>query len=1261
MGSEISELLREVDGWSQVPQGFVPASGGSTGDLGSWGSGPTSSASGGERISAWPESRLKMPMVSLATQPLPGPRPKLGSVGLIAGKYRLLEHLGSGGFGEAWKAIHRDLESPQVLPICLKLLYPQISGIRSVLAEARVMASMQHENLISIKDVGILDLPCGPTSFIAMELVGALTSDGDFVRATPLSEAGATADGRPAFSPRDAARIMIGICSGIDAAHRRGIVHRDLKPDNVLIEAGSLKPKVIDFGIAATVDGSLAGGPNDDRRTVGTPAFMAPEQLRGEFTPLTDVYALGGVLFYLLTGDLPYIARPSAGQGDPADDVMRQLADGLPPRDVLAIAPKTPKALAAIVRRAMARDPDDRYPTAAAMAEDVRAYLERRPTVAMDAAMPVRIGLWIWRNYLQVSLAVLCLAVVLQSIVTWVGHEQSRASAETAKRQHAEREWALAETQRREVEASLADRLVAEADAKAAEWRWSDARALLEQAEPLLKAHGRSTIGAQLKLWQTYQHAPPPLVTLTRESVSSVALSGDGRRVATGHRDGTIVVWDALSGTAICTLSLLKLPLPVRMEKIEPWMISAMSMSPDGRWLLTGGKDLRMTLWDLEKRTVAHQLGGHRNEIFSVALSPDGTMGLSGGWSSETWAWDLRNGEAMWKKPARRPTAGQTRDVAFTADNRFALALYTRQQGVTVFDARTGVEIRSIANGTQSPLSCMATDPANPERIAVGDGDGGVRMLNVVTGQTTMVLAGHRGRTARMSFTPDGGRLISAGDDGLLRIWDTRSGRQTGALQGSTESGQDMAISGDGRVVAVAAGSQTTLRAVNARPSADLAVADFPGADGWRSCVVAPEGRLGAVAGGAGIQVIDMATGKPLHQHKWRYKARPSAEYIRYIQFAPDEKELVWGDSARLAVMELATGQVTDVSLSGRGSVVGFSQDAELVALLRDEDIDIVSRRNLSVVQRFPGAGVGSIPRVDFTADGRSIVVVEDVTKRDRFVIGSDWVASAGLKLTRWDLATAQKTGEVHANGAAASAIVLWRDGSRVMTAAGERPAAVWDFGTGEKVFDLKVETGGIIAFDLAFDEQSIVTIGRLGRTMRVWDARTGQQTANLELDDLLQASHLRATADGRRVLIVGDGRVSGCHGIVRDFSRHEVIAALIRADHPMARNGPSTRPVESFPDGRDARELFTLRNGEWYALAGMHDWAAASIERSDRSCSDPSAVLARSHWLAGNYEAAFAEFRRCAASADAGDVGYFRICAQAARSREKKAAAGSN
>jgi len=285
---------------------------------------------------------------------------------LLAERYRVEKKLGEGGMGRVYLAVHEGI-GKRVAIKCLNAdLATHGTVVERFKREARAATSIGHEHIIDVTDMGTLE---DGAPFLVMELLDGKEL-GDV-----LDEEGPLPIGR-------AVRILTQACAALDAAHEKGIVHRDLKPENIFLVKRTRTAdfvKVLDFGISKFTERAI-GAPaalTATGMTMGTPLYMSPEQAQGlkSMDHRTDVYALGVILFQLLTGNAPYEAETFPML------VVQIVAGDVPSTRVRR--PDVPEALDAAVMRCLAKDPDDRFASCAELAEALH------PFAAMDAAPEV--------------------------------------------------------------------------------------------------------------------------------------------------------------------------------------------------------------------------------------------------------------------------------------------------------------------------------------------------------------------------------------------------------------------------------------------------------------------------------------------------------------------------------------------------------------------------------------------------------------------------------------------------------------------------------------------------------------------------------------------------------------------------------------------------------------------------------------------------------------------------------------------------------
>ncbi|SCL33247.1 serine/threonine protein kinase [Micromonospora rhizosphaerae] len=285
----------------------------------------------------------------------------LSSGVVLSGRYRLDERVATGGMGDVWRATDLVLGRPVAVKVLLPALVSDPDFIARFRAEARIMASLRNQGIVQVFDSGEDELADGSRAdYLVME----------FVAGEPLSR---RIEAAGHLGVGETMSIVAQVAQALHAAHARGIVHRDVKPSNLLVqEDGTVV--LVDFGVARSTNVTSITSTN---AVPGTALYMAPEQAAGRpVSGATDIYALGAVAYCCLTGGPPFT-------GDNPLQVAVKHLDDEPP----ALPHDIPEPVRALVTRALAKDPADRFSTGAAMAEAARAVMAESPT----AMVPVRL------------------------------------------------------------------------------------------------------------------------------------------------------------------------------------------------------------------------------------------------------------------------------------------------------------------------------------------------------------------------------------------------------------------------------------------------------------------------------------------------------------------------------------------------------------------------------------------------------------------------------------------------------------------------------------------------------------------------------------------------------------------------------------------------------------------------------------------------------------------------------------------------------
>jgi len=304
---------------------------------------------------------------------------------LLGKRYEILALLGEGGMGAVYKAQDRELDRV----VALKVIRPELAVHPEVLArfkqELILARKVTHRNVIRIFDLG----EAGGTKFITMDFV-----DGQDLKA--LIKA------RGKLPVEEIVQILKQVCFALEAAHSEGVVHRDLKPQNIMVDQQG-KVYVMDFGIARSVE---PGGMTQTGMLVGTPEYMSPEQVRGEHVDLrSDIFALGLILYELLTGEMPFKA-------DTAQASMYKRTRE-PARPATEVDPNVPQFLSDVARKCLEIDPQRRYQSTSEMVKDLDAWAEGTSKASWtSAATGFFPRSFSWRKYGLMAGAVLVIAVL---------------------------------------------------------------------------------------------------------------------------------------------------------------------------------------------------------------------------------------------------------------------------------------------------------------------------------------------------------------------------------------------------------------------------------------------------------------------------------------------------------------------------------------------------------------------------------------------------------------------------------------------------------------------------------------------------------------------------------------------------------------------------------------------------------------------------------------------------------------------------------
>jgi len=607
------------------------------------------------------------------------------------GPYTLLKKLGEGGFGQVFLA---QQSSPVTRQVAVKRLRSSEVD-RQVLArfeaERQTVALLDHPNIATIYDAGETEQG---TPYFAMEFV-----DGE-----PLNTYCERCD------LDVAARIQLvrQLCDGVHYAHQKGVIHRDLKPSNILVTEldGRPVPKIIDFGIAKAVDRSHLEHTlfTQAFQLVGTPSYMSPEQASFDSAAIdarSDIFALGILLYELLTG-VPPVTHSSAEDAD-LSEVLRQICDAVPKRPSL-VAPDLHigRDLDWIVMKALEKEPERRYTSAAAMNDDLGRLLANRPVSAGPPS-----GLYVFQKFVRRHRAGVIAAVIalLMLVAGLIATATMFWRAEEARENEA--------VVRRDLSKTFAESDVRVARQLMERGQTADAVAYLCRS---LRAWPEQPSAANTLVNLLKEPRPHPLVEAvqhpTREHsyVSHFGGSSDGEHLVAimSERPGSqeeIVTWNLKKGTSNVARSGYNGP------------INALAVSPDGRFIITGSADKTLRIWDTEagQSVTPDPIKFGSDEVVLLRISKDETMVAVGGSTGLMRVYLLATGEPV--SPFIQDSARITA-FDFRVDQQRIVT--GNAEGICrLWEIESGSQMEQALMKMNGPVIAVETAPALPigERV----------------------------------------------------------------------------------------------------------------------------------------------------------------------------------------------------------------------------------------------------------------------------------------------------------------------------------------------------------------------------------------------------------------------------------------------------------------------------------------------------------------------------------------------------------------
>lgn len=975
--------------------------------------------------------------------------------------FRLVRRVASGGMGTVWEA---EQSAPR-RKVALKTLRSSDmsrDAVRRFRHESEILARLRHPNVAQVFASGVHELPGAETlPWYAMEFVEDARTLTEFVR-------------ERALDLRARLELFSTLCDAVQHGHERGVIHRDLKPSNVLVD-GAGRLKVIDFGVARVRD---PHGAPDGRsfetevgRVIGTLQYMSPEQVAGASDGIdtrSDVYALGVMLYELVTGALPYDVA-----GVSLVEAARILSDETPPRPS-SRTPEVDVDLDAIVLMALEKNRARRYPTAAALAADLGRHARGEAIEARPPSVATQMRAYARKHRVLVgSIAAVATTLTLAApLGFWLAWRATRAERD-----------ALAQRDQARFREYGAE--IAAAYAALRGYDTASARQHLERCEPSARGFEWWVLDARAdrSLWTRAGDGSLPIGALWHP---------DGERIFVGSASGRVEVRDAASGEVLAETDLGR-------------RLNGLDLDPLGRRLAFPSQTEVVTL-DSSTLAIENRWTAHERAATGIAFSPTSQTLISSGFTGDVTEWDAASGRRMRDFEDARAYVWC---LAVSPDLAWLAGGASLSGEVIVWSYATG-RVAQRLTGHTGYVSSVAFD-RDSAQLASSSHDHTLRLWNPCTGELRSILRGHADIAMRARFDPSGARMASSGWDRTVRLWDASDARLVATLAGAGASVGPIAFSPDGeRLIAGDDSSHVKLWDV-ASPDPD--VVRVRGKWFWKMSFW-PDGQsLLAVHGGSAHRYS--SSGKELASYR-----HGEAEWSG-AAVAPDGERVALGDSRGYLEIRDADGRRVlarvetygssllglDWSADGR-RIASSSHDGRLL-LFEGDDWAVRQLMTFGISVRSIAFEPGSGERIAVVGARGELHLVDAASGADTWVSAPAlasaydlaWSPDARLvaaayedgRVLVWNVATRTLEHELFGHTSEVHAVAFSRDGARLASGSVDRSIRLWELASGREVAAFIDHAYSVEAIAFSPDGATLAS-GSSDSTLRWWRAADGAQ-----------------------------------------------------------------------------------------------------------------------------------------------------------------------
>lgn len=922
--------------------------------------------------------------------------------------------------------------------------------------EAEAIAKLQHPNIVQIFEIGESE----GRSFLVLEFLSGGSLKERLKESPP--------------TPGDTARLILELARAIHLAHLHGIIHRDLKPSNVLFAADG-QPKITDFGLAkltqSSVDATTTG------QILGTVQYMSPEQAStSQVSAVADVYALGAILYEMLTGQPPFTG------GSPIEILNRLTTDEvIRPRK---LRPYVPPDLEAICLKCLEKEPAHRYGSADRLADDLDRFLRGEPVRARPINGLVRTMKWVRRHPAVAGLlaALMIVFVTGISLVAW--------------------KWIDAVDQRNLADSRFATEKIArqaEADARADAEKSAEAEkralatAIRERDSGWVSLHaaqlGRASTEMRLNyVGQARSHlagSPEPprgwehryltaecdrrLTTWNEKEIAGMVGEGDFLATLNGFPAGRVIIWDVATGKP-------KRAIPILLHQIY-----GMAYEPKHLLLAVAGEIDRKgaaAVYDATTGERKHFIRDLPFPVRGVAISPDGKLLACAGCSATlvgTGLVDIANGTVVkWFNG----TATAANSAAFSLSGE-RLATGFDGGDIKIWDTSSGKELSRLVNMNEAKSLIFGP---NEKWFASAGRDHQIHFFDPLSGRELFTLGGHRQAIGAVVFDRTLNHLTTADQEGNIKVWDVDSRRELLNLNSSQLNVLFLSSFEGGNRLAAVDMTRKRIDVWNLRrpPSIRGKVAATRG-------LIATEDDLLIYAGEKhDVGIRNWNTGEEtILVGGQKVPHAPSAAALgvdgKVAALSPNGKLLACTSDRSIKVFDVSTQKELQSLPANRVENIAFHPDGNRIVAAGESGIQVWDLARREVVQTIPRRW----PCLAISPDGALLATGElrfdSPTK--------SW--KGGVEI--WDMANGLllKTLPDYLGGI--NDITFRPDGKELAAAGRDDAIRIWNVGDWSLRTNLQGHVNGVLCLNYSPDSRRLVS-GGMDKTMRIWDVETGRE-----------------------------------------------------------------------------------------------------------------------------------------------------------------------